>query len=202
MNAAKRPVTTSLPYSQDQPFRSPLPRSQTSATQRLSGQNFSRQNSSHQNPNHQDPNHQALDLTASETRSASQIAARPKRISYSGARQAIAFESSVKLTVNLLLAIVAATTIAKLIPYYQSQQGRLATLQASVQVAERNNAELRSQFNRNFDPAQASRIMQEQSGMSYPNQKKVIWQASPENSPENSPESISENAPQSTPTSP
>ena len=103
-------------------------------------------------------------------------AVRPKRIPYAGVRQAIAFESSVKLTVNLLLAIVATTTIAKLVPYHQSQQSRLVTLQDSVQVAERKNAELRSQFNRNFDPAQAGRIMQEQSGMSYPNQKNVVWE--------------------------
>jgi len=100
---------------------------------------------------------------------------KPKRIPYAGARKAIAFESSVKLTVNLLLATVAATTIAKLVPYYQSQQSRLVTLEASVQVAERKNAALRSEFSRNFDPAQASQIMQEQSGMGYPNQKKIIW---------------------------
>ncbi|MEO0768412.1 MAG: hypothetical protein AAFY72_03110 [Cyanobacteria bacterium J06649_4] len=101
----------------------------------------------------------------------------PKRTPYKAARQAIAFESSVKLTVNLLLAIVATTTIAKLVPYYQSQQQRLSTLQTSVATAERKNAELREQFNHNFDPAQASRIMQEQSGMGYPNQKQVIWTA-------------------------
>ncbi|MFK8184109.1 MAG: hypothetical protein AB8B99_12105 [Phormidesmis sp.] len=101
---------------------------------------------------------------------------RPKRLPYANARKTIAFESSVKLTVNLLLATVAATTIAKLVPYYQSQHSRLTTLEDSVQVAERKNAELREQFGRNFDPAQASRIMQEQSGMGYPNQKKVIWE--------------------------
>ena len=115
-------------------------------------------------------------LQASEAR---RSAARPKRIPYAGVRQAIAFESSVKLTVNLLLAIVATTTIAKLVPYYQSQQSRLTTLQNSVQVAERKNVELRSQFNRNFDPTQAGRIMQEQSGLSYPNQKNVIWKNPP-----------------------
>jgi hypothetical protein len=191
MNAAKRPVTTSFPYSPAQPLRSPLPPSQTVGTlgtlgtlgtQGLSGQNFSRQSPRRQ------------DLTASEVRTTSRVTAKPKRISYSGVRQAIALESSVKLTVNLLLSIVAATTIAKLIPYYQSQQGRLTTLQASVQVAERNNAELRSQFNRNFDPTQASRIMQEQSGMSYPNQKKVIWRTPSENNPASSPENNPENS--------
>ncbi len=102
---------------------------------------------------------------------------RPKRAAHQGARQAILFESSVKLTVNLLLAIVATTTIAKLVPYYQAHQQRLTTLQAAVAVAEHKNAELRSQFTNNFDPAQASRIMQEQSGLGYPNQKRVIWES-------------------------
>jgi len=99
----------------------------------------------------------------------------PKRVPFAGARRAIALESSVKLTVNLLLAVIASTTIAKLVPYYQTQQEQLSTLQDSVSQAEKKNAELRDQFSRNFDPAQTSRIMQEQSGMGYPNQKKVIW---------------------------
>lgn len=103
----------------------------------------------------------------------------PKRVPYAGARRAIALESSVKLTINLLLAIVATTTIAKLVPYYQSQQTRLASLEESVTVAKRKNSELRQEFDRNFDPAQTSRIMQEQSGMGYPNQKKVIWSKPP-----------------------
>ena len=103
----------------------------------------------------------------------------PKRVPYAGARRAIALESSVKLTINLLLTIVATTTIAKLVPYYQSQQARLVSLEESVTVAERKNADLRKEFDRNFDPAQTSRIMQEQSGMGYPNQKKVIWESSP-----------------------
>lgn len=103
----------------------------------------------------------------------------PKRVPYAGARRAIALESSVKLIINLLLATVATTTIAKLVPYYQSQQTRLASLEESVTVAERKNAELRQEFDRNFDPAQTSRIMQEQSGMGYPNQKKVIWETPP-----------------------
>ena len=103
----------------------------------------------------------------------------PKRVPYSGARRAIALESSVKLTVNLLLAIVATTTIAKLVPYYQSQQSRLTTLEESITIAERKNTELRQEFDRNFDPTQTARIMQEQSGLHYANQKKVIWATPP-----------------------
>ncbi|MBE9059687.1 hypothetical protein [cf. Phormidesmis sp. LEGE 11477] len=99
----------------------------------------------------------------------------PRRVPFSGVRRAIAFESSVKLTVNLLLTVIASTTIAKLVPYYQAQQERLGTLQHSVAQEKEKNAELREQFDRNFDPAQTAQIMQEQSGMGYPNQKKVIW---------------------------
>ncbi len=99
----------------------------------------------------------------------------PKRARHIGARRAIAFESSVKLTVNLLLATVATTTIAKLVPYYQAQQQQLTVLQETLQVAESENAGLRSQFDRNFDPTQAAQIMQEQSGMAYPDQKRIVW---------------------------
>lgn len=119
-----------------------------------------------------------LSATAAvRTPPASKSGYRPKRAAHRGVRQAILFESSVKLTVNLLLAIVATTTIAKLVPYYQAHQQRLTTLQDAVAVAEHKNAELRSQFTNNFDPAQASRIMQEQSGLGYPNQKRVIWES-------------------------
>ena len=102
---------------------------------------------------------------------------RPARPLHGGARRAIAFESSVKLTVNLLLATVATMTIAKLAPYYQAQQQQLNKLQTTLQVAEQENAALQSQFDRNFDPAQAAQIMQEQSGLAYPNQKKIVWQS-------------------------
>ena len=102
---------------------------------------------------------------------------RSARLLHGGARRAIAFESSVKLTVNLLLATVATMTIAKLAPYYQAQQQQLGKLQTTLQVAEQENAELQSQFDRNFDPAQAAQIMQEQSGLAYPNQKKIVWQS-------------------------
>ncbi len=151
MNAAKRPVTTSSRSSQAL-FRS--------ASQQSSSSNLVAPSSS------------VVNLPPGP-----RSAYRPKRVAHQGARQAILFESSVKLTVNLLLAIVATTTIAKLVPYYQTHQQRLLTLQDAVAVAEHKNTELRSQFTNNFDPAQASRIMQEQSGLGYPNQKRVIWES-------------------------
>ncbi len=152
MNAAKRPITTS--FDSSQALFSPSSKQPSS---------FNLAPSS------------AADTA--KTASASRPGYRPKRAAYQGARQAIVFESSVKLTVNLLLAIVATTTIAKLVPYYQAHQQRLTSLQAAVAVAEHKNTELRSQFTNNFDPAQASRIMQEQSGLGYANQKRVVWES-------------------------
>lgn len=167
MNAAKHPVTTASQASQGQFLQD----------QSLNSQGFEREfeRGLVQGLEKQRLGTQNLDPEARRSQRSA------KRVPYSGMRQAIAFESSVKLTVNLLLSIVATTTIAKLVPYYQSQQRQLTTLEASVEVAEQKNAELRSQFDRNFDPAQASRIMQEQSGMSYPNQKQVIWTTPPQN---------------------
>ena len=122
------------------------------------------------------PARQPSAIVTAKSASVSKQGRRPTRPLHTGARRAIAFESSVKLTVNLLLATVATTTIAKLAPYYQTQLQQLDTLQATLQVAERENAELRAQFNRNFDPAQAAQIMQEQSGLAYPNQKRIVWE--------------------------
>jgi len=169
MNAAQRPATPSSYLShQKTRYGNALP---GNASERGSLQNTSRQAAPSQ----------AVNSPLGSSRSAVNNRA-PKRVPYAGARQAIAVESAVKLTVNLLLAIIATTTIAKLVPHYQSQQARLDTLQTAVTDAERRNAELRSQFDRNFDPAQAGRIMQEQSGMAYPNQKQIIWTESVEDS--------------------
>ena len=120
MNAAKRPITTS-----DSP-------------QALFSSSSKQSSSSSLAP--------SLTVDTAKAAFASRPGYRPKRAAHQGVRQAIVFESSVKLTVNLLLAIVATTTIAKLVPYYQAHQQRLTTLQDAVAVAEHKNAELRSQF--------------------------------------------------------
>lgn len=161
MNAAQRPITSASTPAHSAVHADPARDSQSNAPLASSelGESSSVNPSTHR--------------TSTHRKSGTQ----PKRKLHAGIRNAIAFESSVKLTVNLLLSIVATTTIAKLIPYHQAQQQRLSTLQESVVVAEEKNAELREQFSRNFDPAQAKHIMQEQSGMAYPNQKKVIWTA-------------------------
>lgn len=157
MNAAKHPIPASSLPSRNQPLRT---RSAHASSIRAA---------------HSTEAQTTEDQTTEDRPTQTRRPYQPRRVPFAGARRAIALESSVKLTVNLLLAVVATTTIAKLVPHYQAQQEQLSTLQDSVAQAEKKNAELRDQFSRNFDPAQTSRIMQEQSGMGYPNQKKVIW---------------------------
>ena len=90
-------------------------------------------------------------------------------------RQAVIIEASVKLTVNLLLAVVAGSTLAKLVPHNRSQQAELDIQQEAVQALEQDTDVLWNEFSRNFDPQQASSVMRSQSGRENPDQKQVVW---------------------------
>jgi hypothetical protein len=79
------------------------------------------------------------------------------------------------LTVNLLLAVVAGSTLARLIPYYRTQSSELRMQQEAVQVLEQEKLTLWRDFSRNFDPQQASSVMQEQSGQTPANQRTIVW---------------------------
>ncbi|MEM9908442.1 MAG: hypothetical protein AAF921_25865 [Cyanobacteria bacterium P01_D01_bin.44] len=97
-----------------------------------------------------------------------------KKFSTVAVRQSAVLESSVKLTVNLLLAVVAGTTLAKLLPYYQTQRSELQSLQEAVQTAEHSRVSLWDEFSRNFDPQQAPSVMQEHSGKSLATRRAVV----------------------------
>jgi hypothetical protein len=99
----------------------------------------------------------------------------PKRALHVTVRRSAVLESTVKLTVNLLLAVVAGATLTKLVPYYQSQRQDLQALQQTLQTVEQENQTLRQDFSRTFDPRQTSSVMQEQSAQSDPRQRTVVW---------------------------
>ena len=90
------------------------------------------------------------------------------------ARQSLVLESTVKLTVNLLLAVVAASTIAKLLPYYRQQQTELDQLNQSILTLEKERDGLWQDFSHNFDPEQSGRIMREQSGQEDPSRQPIV----------------------------
>lgn len=102
------------------------------------------------------------------TRSAKPLTIRGK------ARQSLVLESTVKLTVNILLGVIAASTIAKLLPYYQQQKAELDQLNQSILSLEKEHDGVWEDFSHNFDPEQSGRIMGEQSGQDNPSRHPIV----------------------------
>ncbi|MBX2864562.1 MAG: hypothetical protein KTR27_13520 [Leptolyngbyaceae cyanobacterium MAG.088] len=90
------------------------------------------------------------------------------------ARQSLVLESTVKLTVNILLAVVATVTLAKLFPYYRQQKAELDLLNHSILSLEKEHDGVWHDFSHNFDPEQFGRIMREQSGQEDPTRHPIV----------------------------
>lgn len=86
-------------------------------------------------------------------------------------------EIAMKLTVNVVFAAVAVSTLIKLIPYNHKQQAELENLQAEVEEATAKVAALQADFDRHFDPQQTVNVMQEQNIRFNPKQRQVVWLA-------------------------
>ena len=83
-------------------------------------------------------------------------------------------EILLKLGLNGILAVGAIATLTRLLPYQQIQQIKLQEVQMQVQETERRVGELRNNFNRNFDPQQTRKVMEEQSPRLDPNQRNIF----------------------------
>lgn len=97
-----------------------------------------------------------------------------KRHLPSNGQQWLIAEIWLKLSVYAILSLASIATIIKLLPYQQVQQEKLAEVSSAAQQAELRVNTLRNEFNRNFDPTQARRIMQEQSPRRDPNQRRIF----------------------------
>ncbi|MBE9108870.1 hypothetical protein IQ273_05490 [Nodosilinea sp. LEGE 07298] len=91
------------------------------------------------------------------------------------ARHTLALEVSARLGVNVFLALVAGVSLGRLVPYLQVQVQQLETARAELAQAEAANTRLRADFDRHFDPAQAGRIIQEQTGYRSRSERQVVW---------------------------
>lgn len=105
----------------------------------------------------------------------------PRRVAHKRKRRrqanvATAVQSTVKISANIVLSVVAVSAIVKLVPYYLTQQQELQAIQNEVKLAEKRVQRLRVDFARSFDPQQARAIMQEQSNRFEPGQRPVFWQ--------------------------
>jgi uncharacterized membrane-anchored protein YhcB (DUF1043 family) len=82
---------------------------------------------------------------------------------------------SARLGVNVLLGIIAISTLIKLVPYNLTQQKRLEEVRSEVVKLDERVDELRAEFDRHFDPHQSMHVMQEQSARVNPNQRQIVW---------------------------
>jgi len=84
-------------------------------------------------------------------------------------------ELTATLTINGLLMAVAVVTLIRLVPHYQAQRQQVQQVNVALQATEADMAALQAEFSRHFDPAQATQIMQEQSGWTTPSERPVVW---------------------------
>lgn len=95
--------------------------------------------------------------------------------SATGFYRAIAVEISLKLAVNAALSATALLALVKLIPHYQQHSHKIAAIRAEVTQTEERVERLRREFSRSFDPYQGHKIVQEQTGVIFPNERPIAW---------------------------
>lgn len=96
---------------------------------------------------------------------------KPSRSSY----QTIRNEAAAKLSVNCLIIFAALAALVRLIPFNVNQQARLQELQVEVSAVQGRVDHLQADLNYYFDPQQTQRVMQEQSQLVDPSQRRIVW---------------------------
>ncbi|HSM80676.1 MAG TPA: hypothetical protein VLS96_03265 [Nodosilinea sp.] len=91
------------------------------------------------------------------------------------ARHTTVLELSARLGINGFLALVAAVSLARLVPHLQTQVQQLEAAQQELAETQATTDQLRTDFDRYFDPAQAGRIIQEQTGYRSGSERPVVW---------------------------
>jgi hypothetical protein len=89
--------------------------------------------------------------------------------------RAIAIETTLKLSINVVMAGIAISALTQLVPYYLSGRDKLAQLETEVERTEVRVQQLRTQFSYYFDPQQAKTIMQQESNLTDPTQKRIVF---------------------------
>lgn len=89
--------------------------------------------------------------------------------------RARAIETTLKLSINLAMAGIAISALTQLVPYYLSGRDKLAQLETEVERTEVRVRDLRTQFSYYFDPQQAKTIMQQESNLTDPSQKRIVF---------------------------
>lgn len=98
-----------------------------------------------------------------------------KRAARSARFQALGWEMTGRLAVNLALTLVALSALVRLLPYYQTQRQVLREVETSVTAAQAQNRRLLTDFVRYFDPAQTSQLLQENGARESDRHVPVVW---------------------------
>lgn len=88
----------------------------------------------------------------------------------------MAIEAGVKLTVNVVLSVVAVVALVKLLPYRAVQQSKLQELDVAVQTTKSRVNQVQASFKQYFDPSQSRTLMQQTGNRIDPNQRQIILQ--------------------------
>lgn len=80
------------------------------------------------------------------------------------ANRSLGWEITLRLGINLGLSLVALAALVRLVPHYQAQRQALVEIESAVAVATTKADTLQAEFGRYFDPVEASRLLQVQSG--------------------------------------
>lgn len=89
--------------------------------------------------------------------------------------RAVVIESTVKLSVNVVLSMVAISALTQLLPYRSSQITKLQELQVTVQSTGERVQRVQARFNQSFDPSQADANMQAQTDRIGVQQRRIVW---------------------------
>jgi uncharacterized membrane protein (DUF106 family) len=87
----------------------------------------------------------------------------------------VAFETCLRLGVNVGLSAIALSTLVYLLPYRTAHAQKLKEVQGEVQQTEARVAQIQAEFSRNFDSNQVKAILQEQTHMVDPSQRVVVF---------------------------
>lgn len=99
----------------------------------------------------------------------------PSNVRVSRQYRLVAFETCLRLGVNVGLSAIALSTLVYLVPYRTAQAQKLKEVQSEVQQTEARVAQIQAEFSRNFDSSQVKAILQEQTHMVDPSQRVVIF---------------------------
>jgi hypothetical protein len=87
----------------------------------------------------------------------------PKQVA-AQAHRALGWEMTLRLGINLGLSLVALVALVRLVPHHQDQRQALVEIESAVAATTIKADALQAEFGRYFDPVEASRLLQVQSG--------------------------------------